>query len=81
MALPARVPGKAWLESPTLIVLTETDLRWSTPKALRSAGRIQGPQQVQGARTAALCAQHGVRERWVAGREFNRTPIMCTIHT
>lgn len=69
----------AWLESPTLIVLTETDLHWSTLKALLSAGRIQGPQ-VHDARIAALCAQHGVRELWSADRDFNRFPSVTVLN-
>src|SRR5207302_6411917 len=50
----------AWLESPTLVLLTEAAEHWSTLRALLAGGRIAGPR-VHDARVAALCRQHGVR--------------------
>ena len=61
----------AWLESPTLTLLTETERHWSTLHALLAGGRIAGAQ-VHDARVAALCRQHGVRELWSADRNFSR---------
>jgi len=61
----------AWLESPTLTLLTETERHWSTLHALLAGGRIAGAQ-VHDARIAALCRQHGVRELWSADRNFSR---------
>ena len=61
----------AWLESPTLILLAESDTHWPTLRSLLVAGRIEGPR-VHDARIAALCQQHGVRELWSADRDFNR---------
>lgn len=61
----------AWLESPTLALLTETERHWSTLRALLAGGRIAGAQ-VHDARVAALCRQHGVRELWSADRDFSR---------
>lgn len=61
----------AWLESPTLRLLTETALHWATLREVLTAGRIAGPQ-VHDARVAALCRQHGVRELWSADRDFGR---------
>ena len=61
----------AWLESPTLVLLGESDAHWSTLRSLLVAARIEGPQ-LHDARIAALCQQHGVRELWSADRDFNR---------
>ena len=61
----------AWLESPTLTLLTETDAHWQTLRSLLTSGRIAGAQ-VHDARVAALCRQHGVRELWSADRDFGR---------
>ncbi|MGH7063133.1 MAG: type II toxin-antitoxin system VapC family toxin [Stellaceae bacterium] len=62
---------EAWLESPTLTLLTETAAHWPTLRALLTGGHIAGPQ-VHDARIAALCRQHGVRELWSADRDFGR---------
>jgi uncharacterized protein len=61
----------AWLESPTLVLLTETAAHWPTLRALLVAGRVTGAL-VHDARVAALCRQHGVRELWSADRDFSR---------
>jgi uncharacterized protein len=61
----------AWLESPTLAILTESAEHWQTLRALIAGGRIAG-LQVHDARVAALCRQHGVRELWSADRDFSR---------
>lgn len=61
----------AWLESPTLALLAETEAHWPTLRALLAGGRIAGGQ-VHDARIAALCRQHGVRELWSADRDFSR---------
>jgi uncharacterized protein len=61
----------AWIESPTLVLLSEAAEHWSTLRALLIAGRIDGPR-IHDARIAALCRQHGVRELWSADRDFSR---------
>ncbi len=61
----------AWLQSPTLALLTESPEHWPTLRAVLTAGRIAGPQ-IHDARIAALCRQHGVRELWSADRDFSR---------
>ena len=61
----------AWLESPSLALLTESQGHWIALRALLRNGRIAGPR-VHDARIAALCLQHGVRELWSADRDFNR---------
>ncbi len=61
----------AWLESPTLVLLTESPSHWPTLRTLIEAGRVVGAR-VHDARVAALCRQHGVRELWSADRDFGR---------
>src|SRR4051812_40193836 len=61
----------AWFESPTLMLLAESETHWVTLRILLEAGRIAGPQ-VHDARIAVLCRQHGVRELWSADRDFSR---------
>jgi uncharacterized protein len=64
---------EAWMESPSLALLGESDRHWEGLKRLVVGGRIAGPQ-VHDARIAALCRQHGVRELWSADRDFGRFP-------
>ena len=61
----------AWLESPSLVLLSESDQHWPTLRDLASKARIAGPA-IHDARIAALCLQHGVRELWSADRDFGR---------
>ena len=63
----------AWLESPSLVLLTETSGHWDQLKPLLEVGRIVGPR-VHDARIAALCMQHGVQELWTADRDLGRFP-------
>ena len=67
----------AWLESPTLQVLAETDAYWPELRKALVAGRIAGPV-VHDARIAALCLAHGVRELWTHDREFGRFTALTT---
>jgi uncharacterized protein len=62
---------EAWLESPTLALLSESPDHWQTLKALLTRSRVQGPL-VHDARVAALCLQHGVKTLWSADRDFAR---------
>lgn len=70
---------EAWMESPTLALLAETDIHWPSVKPLLLAGQIQGPQ-VHDARIAALCIQHGVRELWSADRDFSRFSALAVVN-
>jgi toxin-antitoxin system PIN domain toxin len=63
----------AWLESPTLRLLTEAEEHWSVLRNLIAHAHIAGPK-VHDARIAALCREHGVRELWSADRDFSRFP-------
>ncbi len=67
----------AWLEAPTVALLSEPGSHWTTLRSLLSAGRVSGPQ-VHDARIAALCMQYGVGELWTADRDFNRYPQVKT---
>jgi uncharacterized protein len=67
----ALVQVDAWLQSPTLDLLTESPTHWPTLRALLANGRIVGPQ-VHDARVAALCQEHGVHELWSADRDLSR---------
>ncbi|MDX2223688.1 MAG: TA system VapC family ribonuclease toxin [Rhodospirillaceae bacterium] len=62
---------EAWLESPSLVLLSESEAHWTTLKAALAAGRISGPR-VHDARIVALCRQHGINELWTADRDFSR---------
>jgi toxin-antitoxin system PIN domain toxin len=69
----------AWLESPSLVLLTEGDSHWPTLRALLSKARIAGPA-VHDARIAALCLQHEVRELWSADRDFGRFAALRVVN-
>jgi toxin-antitoxin system PIN domain toxin len=61
----------AWMESPSLILLSESENYWNQVRDMLKIGRVVGPQ-VHDARVAALCRQHGVTELWTADRDFGR---------
>jgi toxin-antitoxin system PIN domain toxin len=67
----------AWLESPSLALLSEDELYWPVLRDVARAGKIVGPR-VHDARIAALCQSHGVRELWTADRDFGRFPSLTT---
>jgi toxin-antitoxin system PIN domain toxin len=69
----------AWLESPSLALLTESVTHWAALRGLLTGGRIAGAQ-VHDARIAALCQQHGVRELWSADRDFSRFPGLTVVN-
>lgn len=69
----------AWMESPSLELLGETDHHWGVLRPMLEAGRIAGPQ-VHDARVAAICSQHGVRQLWTADRDFSRFPALKTVN-
>jgi uncharacterized protein len=61
----------AWLESPSVVVLAETTGYWPHLRGILEASRAAGPQ-IHDARVAAICRLHGVRELWMADRDFGR---------
>lgn len=62
---------EAWLESPSLVLLSESADYWHLLRSVLEGARASGPQ-VHDARIAALCRQNGVRELWTADRDFGR---------
>lgn len=61
----------AWLESPTLVLISESDQHWAELREQVTNGHVSGAR-IHDARVAALCRQHGIRELWSADRDFNR---------
>lgn len=61
----------AWLESPALVLLAESDDHFSGLRALCETSKVTG-SRVHDARIAALCLAHGVAELWSADRDFSR---------
>jgi hypothetical protein len=62
---------EAWLESPSLVLLAETDVYWKELRDLAGKAKVSGAQ-IHDARIAALCHIHGVKELWTADRDFGR---------
>lgn len=67
----------AWMESPTLMVLGESDDHWSILRGQLMAGQVRGPM-VHDARVAALCIGNGVSELLTADRDFGRFPELAS---
>jgi toxin-antitoxin system PIN domain toxin len=63
----------AWMESPRLVLLGESEGYWPEFTKSVQAARIAGPQ-VHDARIATVCAHHGIEELWSADRDFSRFP-------
>jgi hypothetical protein len=61
---------EAWLESPSLVLLSEAENYWQHLRPLAQAGKIAGPK-IHDARIAALCLHHGVKTLWTADRDFS----------
>ena len=70
---------EAWFESPSLVLLTETEGYWPELRSTLEQGRISGPQ-VHDARIAAICRDHGVRELWTSDRDFSRFPTLTVVN-
>lgn len=63
----------AWRESPSLVVIAESEGYWERLATLLVPARAWGGQ-IHDARVAALCLHHGVTELWSADRDFGRFP-------
>ena len=70
---------EAWFESPSLVLLAETEGHWPELRSALEQGRISGPQ-VHDARVAAICRDHGVRELWTSDRDFSRFPTLAVVN-
>jgi hypothetical protein len=67
----------AWLESPTVVLLSEAEGYWEELRLLLVSGQVAGAQ-VHDARVAALCRFYGVEELWTGDRDFGRFPNLKT---
>jgi uncharacterized protein len=63
----------AWLESPSLVVLSENDQYAESFRDVVLQSRVAGAR-IHDARVAALCLSHDVRELWTADRDFSMFP-------
>jgi toxin-antitoxin system PIN domain toxin len=70
---------EAWLESPSVALLSETGTHWTELRALLMSGKVTGPM-VHDARVAAICLQHGVRQLWSSDRDFGRFPALTVVN-
>jgi uncharacterized protein len=64
---------EAWLESPSLVVISENDHYLENFREIVLPARAAGAR-IHDARVAALCLSHGVRELWTADRDFSMFP-------
>lgn len=64
---------RAWLESPSLLVVQDGPESQSLWMELIVSRRISGPAQ-HDARIAAVCLANGVTELWTADRDYQRFP-------
>jgi uncharacterized protein len=67
----------AWLESPTVVLLSEGTGYWNTLGEVLQSAKVAGAQ-VHDARIAALCLHHRVKELWTADRDFSRFAALTT---
>ncbi len=70
---------RAWLESPSLVLLGESGDYWPLLERTLIRGKIAGPQ-VHDGRIAALCRLHGVARLWSADRDFGRFPDLDVLN-
>lgn len=70
---------EAWLQSPSLVLLAESENSWKSLRATLKGTHVRGPQ-LHDARIAALCLHHGVQEFWTADRDFSRFAALTVRH-
>lgn len=63
----------AWLECPSLVVLSENESYLECFREIVLTSRVNGAR-VHDARIAALCVSHDVREMWTSDRDFSLFP-------
>jgi len=69
---------RAWVESPTCILLAEPPGHWEQFERLIRDAKVAGPV-VHDARIAAICAAQGISELITQDRDFSRFPdLRCT---
>ncbi len=64
---------RAWMQSPTLVLLSEDNGFYDTLDPLLKKSNVQGGA-VHDARIAALCIGHGIKKLLSADRDFSRFP-------
>jgi len=69
----------AWMESPSVTLLSETMGHWAELRALLLSSKVTGPM-VHDARVAAISIQHGVRQLWSSDRDFGRFPALNVVN-
>jgi predicted nucleic acid-binding protein len=67
---------EAWLESPRLVLLSESADYWLQLQSVLETGGCRDHRST--AQDVALCQQHGIRELWTADRDFGRFPGLKT---
>lgn len=77
---PTKLPAaleqvRAWVESPSLVLLAESAGYAPRLTETLSAAKATGAR-VHDGRIASLCLHHGVRELWSADRDFSRFPAL-----
>jgi toxin-antitoxin system PIN domain toxin len=70
---------EAWLKSPSLRRIGETENHWEHLNRIATQCAITGGA-IHDARIAALCRQHGVRTLYSVDRDFSRFPELKTIN-
>jgi toxin-antitoxin system PIN domain toxin len=69
---------RAWIESPTCVLLAEPSGHWRRLEQLLHVAALSGPA-VHDARIASICIAHGVTELLTYDRDFSRFPdLHCT---
>jgi hypothetical protein len=66
-----------WLESPTVVTLSEGEGFFDFLEKLVRESSVRGPA-IHDARVAAICLRHGVRTLLSADRDFSRFPRLQT---
>lgn len=64
---------RAWMESPSLVLLSEGPGYFDSLSSLLNSAKPRGPR-IHDARIAAICLNHGVKELWTADRDFLQFP-------
>lgn len=67
----------AWLESPTLMLLSEGSTYFQVLSAVLRQNTVRGAR-IHDAKIAAICVQHGVTELLTADRDFSKFPGLRT---
>ena len=69
----------AWMESPGLILLSETNSCWPVLRETLRESAVRG-LGVHDARVVALCREHGVSVLWSADRDLSRFGGVKTVN-